>query len=62
MRFCTSTAARSGLVPGRKVAVTAVVPLDWLCDSMYCRPSAPLSSCSIRLVTLSSRMAAEAPG
>ena len=43
-------------------AVIVAWPLASLCDSTYCRPSAPLISCSIRLVTLSSRILAEAPG
>ncbi|MNC26190.1 hypothetical protein D3C75_743120 [compost metagenome] len=60
-RFCTSTWARSGWVPGAKVAVMVALP-RLLCDSKYSRLSAPLSSCSIRLTTLSSMVAAEAPG
>ena len=33
-RFCTSTCARSGLVPGSKLSVICPEPLAWLTDSM----------------------------
>ncbi len=33
-RFCTSTWARSGLVPGSKLSVIWPVPLAWVTDSM----------------------------
>ncbi|MNY83654.1 hypothetical protein D3C86_2265660 [compost metagenome] len=49
------------MVPGAKVALMVALP-RLLCDSKYNRLSAPLSSCSIRLTTLSSMVAAEAPG
>jgi hypothetical protein len=33
-RFCTSTCARSGLVPGSKLMVIWPTPLAWVTDSM----------------------------
>ena len=33
-RFCTSTCARSGFVPGSKLSVRVPVPLAWLTASM----------------------------
>ena len=33
-RFCTSTCARSGLVPGLKLMDICPVPLAWLVDSI----------------------------
>jgi hypothetical protein len=62
MRFCTSTAAISGFVPGTKVTVIVTPPVALLSDSTYCRPSAPFISCSMTLVTASSSTCAVAPG
>src|SRR5690606_17735663 len=61
-RFCTSTCARSGWVPGSKVTVISAMPLELLVDSKYSSPLAPLSSSSITLVTESTSTFADAPG
>src|SRR2546427_560671 len=58
--FCTSTWARFGSVPGLKVAVISAEPLELL-DWKYSRLRAPLSSCSMMLVTVSSTTFADAP-
>ena len=61
-RFCTSTWASSGSVPGWKVTVISAMPLALLVDSKYSRFLAPLSSSSMTLVTESVSTCAEAPG
>ncbi len=61
-RFCTSTWARSGLVPGSKVTVNSPLPVAEADDDMYIRPSAPLISRSISCSTESVRVCAVAPG
>ncbi len=61
-RFCTSTCASSGLVPGSKLSVMLPVPLAWLTDSMYISPGEPFISRSMTLMTLSSSVCADAPG
>ncbi|MNS40478.1 hypothetical protein D3C72_727910 [compost metagenome] len=61
-RFCTSTWASSGSVPGSKVTTTSAMPLELLVDSKYSRFLAPLSDSSMMLVTDSTSTLAEAPG
>ena len=61
-RFCTSTWARSSLVPFSKVSDSVPVPSAWATDSMYMRPGEPFISRSMMLSTLSSSVWAEAPG
>ena len=50
--FWTSTEAKPGSVPGTKVAVISTCPSESLVDSKLRIPLAPLSSSSIRRVTL----------
>jgi hypothetical protein len=52
MRFCTSTDASLETVPGTKLAVISTWPSESLVDSKLRMPLAPLSSSSIRRVTL----------
>ena len=52
IRFCTSTDARLGSVPGTKFAVISTCPSELLVDSKFRTPEAPLSSSSMRRVTL----------
>ncbi|MCY1445837.1 hypothetical protein D9M71_623690 [compost metagenome] len=61
-RFCTSTWASCGSVPGWKVTTISAMPLELLVDSKYSSPLAPLSDSSITLVTESTSTLAEAPG
>ena len=51
-RFCTSTEAALVAVPGTKLAVISTCPSESLVDSKFRMPDAPLSSSSIRRVTL----------
>ena len=51
-RFCTSTDASLVDVPGTKFAVISTWPSESLVDSKLRMPEAPLSSSSIRRVTL----------
>ena len=62
MRFCTSTWASAGAVPGAKVAVISARPVEPLEESKYSSPLVPLSSSSMTLVTDSITVVAEAPG
>jgi len=52
IRFCTSTEARLGSVPGTKLAMISTCPSESLVDSKFRMPLAPLSSSSISRVTL----------
>ena len=61
-RFCTSTCARSALVPGSKLSVTEPVPSACETDSIYASPGDPFISRSITDSTLSSMVWADAPG
>ena len=61
-RFCTSTAARSGLVPCLKVRLMLAQPVESLDDEVYISPGAPFISRSMMAVTASSTTLAEAPG
>lgn len=60
-RFCTSTAAMSGLVPCLKVRLMLAQPVESLLDEVYIRPGAPFISRSMMAVTASSTTLAEAP-
>ena len=60
-RFCTSTAARSGLRPISNVTVMVQKPVLVLDERMYCMPSTPLMTCSSGVVTALSTACALAP-
>ena len=60
-RFCTSTCARFGSVPGLKVTLSSALPLE-LEEPKYSRFLAPDNSSSMTLVTVSAMVLAEAPG
>jgi hypothetical protein len=62
IRFWTSTEAILGSVPGTKLAVISTCPSESLVDSKFKIPLAPLSSSSIRRVTLVYRFSGDAPG
>ena len=52
MRFCTSTEASAGSVPGTKLAMISTWPSESEADSKLRMPEAPFSSSSISRVTL----------
>lgn len=61
-RFCTSTAARSGLVPCLNDRLIDTLPAASDDDDMYSSPGAPFISRSMMAVTADSTVRAEAPG
>jgi len=61
-RFCTSTCASSGFVPGWKVTVIEAEPDVSVDDSKYSRCLTPDSSRSIRATTESFMVCGVAPG
>ena len=62
MRFCTSTEASAGSVPGWKLAMISTWPSESDADSKFRMPEAPFSSSSISRVTLLYRFSGDAPG
>src|SRR5258708_37074124 len=61
-RFCTSTCALLGSVPGRNVIVICNVPSEPATDFMYIMPSAPLICSSNGADTVSAMTLGLAPG
>ena len=61
-RFCTLTAAMSGLVPTANVMAIDSVPVDELFERMYSMCSTPFSACSSGAATVSAMTSALAPG
>ena len=62
MRFCTSTAAMSMLVPFSKERLMLTEPVELLVELKNSRPFRPVSCCSITVVTELSMTSALAPG